>query len=91
MVAIAAERDQVAGSVVGPVAVEVVHLEDDAQRMSRGTRGTAGLRRPDPSSDRADEGEFGTAYRIPSELSHASQPRSPSNTMRRMRRMKQDP
>jgi hypothetical protein len=47
--------------------------------------------RPDPSSDRADEGEIGTAYRIPSEPSHASQPRSASTSKRRMRRKKHDP
>jgi hypothetical protein len=47
-------------------------------------------RRPDPSVNRADEGEVGTAYRIPSETSDASQPRSPSRSKRRMRRMRQD-
>jgi hypothetical protein len=46
--------------------------------------------RPDPSVDRAEEGEIGTAYRIPSETSHASQPRSPSTSKRRMRHMRQD-
>ena len=41
--------------------------------------------------DRAETGEIGTAYRIPCEPSHASQPRSPSNSRRHMRRMRQDP
>lgn len=50
-----------------------------------------GTERPDLSSDRAESDEFGTAYRIPSETSHASQPRSPSTSMRRMRHMRQDP
>jgi hypothetical protein len=47
-------------------------------------------KRPDPSVDRAENGEFGTAYWIPSESSHASQPRSRSATRRNMRRMRQD-
>ena len=47
--------------------------------------------RPDPNSDRADERWIGTAYRIPGESSHASQPSSETPTKRRMRRMKQDP
>ena len=47
--------------------------------------------RPDPSVDRADEGEIGTAYRIPGEMSHVSQPRSSSASKRRERRMRQDP
>jgi len=34
---------------------------------------------------------LGTAYRIPSETSHASHPRSPSTSRRRMRHMRQDP
>ena len=46
--------------------------------------------RPDPNVDRARNGEIGTAYRISSESSHASQPRSPSTSKRRMRRMRQD-
>ena len=46
--------------------------------------------RPDPSVDRADKGEIGTAYRIPGDPSHASQPRPPSTAKRRMRRKKQD-
>jgi hypothetical protein len=49
-----------------------------------------GNKRPDPSVDRADEGEIGTAYRIPSETSHASQPRTPRTAKRHMRRMRQD-
>lgn len=36
-------------------------------------------------------GLFGTAYRILGRSSHASQPRLPSATRRRMRRMRQDP
>ena len=35
-------------------------------------------------------GEIGTAYRIPSETSHVSQPRTRSTTKRHMRRMRQD-
>jgi Protein of unknown function (DUF402) len=53
-------------------------------------RRAAGTKEPDPSVDRADEGEIGTAYRIPGETSHVSQPRSPSTSKRRMRRMRQD-
>ncbi|MCA1588331.1 MAG: hypothetical protein LC744_06690, partial [Chloroflexi bacterium] len=34
-------------------------------------RRPAGAKVPDPSVDRAQSGEFGTAYRIPSETSHA--------------------
>jgi hypothetical protein len=49
-----------------------------------------GNKRPDLNSDRAEEGEFGTAYRIPGETSHVSQPRLPSTTKRHMRRMRQD-
>ena len=41
--------------------------------------------RPDPSSERAESAESGTAFRIPSETSHASQPRSRRTTRRRMR------
>jgi len=48
------------------------------------------MKKPDLNSDRAENGEFGTAYRIPSATSHASQPRSPSTSKRRMRRMRQD-
>jgi hypothetical protein len=48
-------------------------------------------RKPDPSVDRAETGEFGTANRIPGEASHASQPSSETPTKRRMRRKKQDP
>ena len=40
---------------------------------------------PDPSVDRAETGEFGTAYRIPGEMSHVSQPRTPSTSRRHMR------
>jgi hypothetical protein len=47
-----------------------------------------GKKKPDPSMDRAETGDFGTAYRIPSETSHASQPRSPGTLKRHM---KQDP
>jgi hypothetical protein len=50
----------------------------------------AGSEEPDPSVDRAQSGEFGTAYRIPGESSHVSQPRSPSTKKRRMRHKKQD-
>ena len=46
--------------------------------------------KPDPSADRAQSGEIGTAYRIPSKTSHVSQPRSPSTKKRRMRRMRQE-
>jgi hypothetical protein len=45
---------------------------------------------PDSRSESEIRDEIGTAYRIPSETSHASQPRSPSTSRRRMRRMKQD-
>jgi hypothetical protein len=45
---------------------------------------------PDSSVDRAQDGEGGTAYRIPSEPSHASQPRSLSPSRRPMRHKKQD-
>jgi hypothetical protein len=49
--------------------------------------GTAGATRPDPSVDRANEGEFGTAYRIPTEPSHASQSLfTEYHLQRRMRR-----
>jgi len=44
-------------------------------------------KKPDPSVDRAEEGEFGTAYRIPGESSHASHPRSRSSKKRRMSRI----
>ncbi len=58
-------------------------------------KGPAGPRRatrkPDPSVNRADEGEVGTAYRIPGEMSHVSQLRTPSASKRHMRRMRQDP
>jgi len=37
-----------------------------------------GTTKPDPSSDRAENEESGTAYRIPSETSHVSQLRAPS-------------
>jgi hypothetical protein len=47
--------------------------------------------KPDLSSDRAETGGFGTAYRIPGEMSHVSQPRSRSTSKRHMRRMRQDP
>ena len=50
-----------------------------------------GNKRPDLSSDRAEEGEIGTAYRIPGESSHASHPRSSSTARRRRRRMRQNP
>jgi hypothetical protein len=47
-------------------------------------------KRPDLSSDLAENGEIGTAYRIPGETSHASQPRTRSASRRHMRRMRQD-
>jgi len=57
----------------------------------KGASGPArATKRPDLSSDRAETGEFGTAYRIPGEASHASQPRSPSPVRRHMRRMRHD-
>jgi hypothetical protein len=46
---------------------------------------------PDSRSKSGLRDEFGTAYRIPGESSHASQPRSPSATRRHMRRMRHDP
>jgi hypothetical protein len=54
-------------------------------------RRAAGTEEPDPSVDRAQSGESGTAYRIPSETSHAPHPRSPSTSKGNMRRMRQDP
>jgi len=45
---------------------------------------------PDSRSESGLEGEIGTAYRIPDEVSHVSQPRHSSTRMRRMRRMRQD-
>jgi integrase len=53
-------------------------------------RRSAGAKEPDPSVDRAQSGEFGTAYRIPGETSHASQPRTPSTRKRNVRRMRHD-
>jgi len=53
-------------------------------------RRAEGAKESDPSVDRAENGEFGTAYRIPSEPTHVSQPRSPSTTKRHMRRMRQE-
>jgi hypothetical protein len=45
---------------------------------------------PDSRSESGLDGEIGTAYRIPSETCHASQPRQPSSAKRRMRHMRQD-
>jgi hypothetical protein len=53
--------------------------------------GRRATERPDPTVDRAQNEESGTAYRIPGETSHASQPRTPSTSKRRMRRMRQQP
>jgi Phage integrase family len=53
-------------------------------------RPAAGAEEPDPSVDRAQSGEIGTAYRIPGEMSHKTPPRTPSTTVRHMRRMRQD-
>jgi hypothetical protein len=72
---------------------------DDAAPPSDGDKGsnkgsptpTEASERPDPSVDRAENGEIGAAYRIPSEPSHASQPSSETPTKRRMRRKKQEP
>jgi hypothetical protein len=44
---------------------------------------------PDSRSESGLDEEFGTAYRIPGEMSHVSQPRTPSASKRRMRRMRQ--
>lgn len=48
-------------------------------------------RSPDSRSESGLGVKIGTAYRIPGETSHASQPRSPSTSKRHMRRMRQDP
>jgi hypothetical protein len=48
------------------------------------------MKKPDLNSERAEDGEFGTAYRIPCEPSHVSQPRSLSTKQRRMRHMRQE-
>jgi hypothetical protein len=71
---------------------------DDAAPPSDGDKGSnkgsptpaEANERPDPSVDRARNGEFGTAYRIPGESSHASQPRTPSTKKRRMRHKTED-
>jgi hypothetical protein len=71
---------------------------DGATRSDRhkgADKGASGPRRatkkPDPSVDRAESGDFGTAYRMPGDLSHVSQPSSETPTKRRMRRKRQDP
>ena len=43
------------------------------------------------STNRASKMSAGTAYRIPGETSHVSQPRSRSTSKRRMRHMRRDP
>lgn len=66
---------------------------DDAAPPSDGDKGSnkgsptsaEASERPDPSVDRARNGKIGTAYRIPGESSHASQPLSSSTSKRRMR------
>jgi hypothetical protein len=90
---------EVADAPIGPA----LWLEADAaaNRSSRADRHTGpdrgpnasrrATKKPDPNVDPAENGEIGTAYRIPGEASHASQPSSETPTKRRMRRKKQDP
>jgi Metallopeptidase family M24 len=54
--------------------------DDDGGSRSGTIRRSAGNEEARSNSDRADEGEIGTAYRIPCETSHASQPRSLNTT-----------
>jgi Phage integrase family len=60
-----------------------------ADKGARGPRRTT--KKPDPSVDRAEIGDVGTAYRIPSDLSHMYQPSSETPSKKRMRRTKHDP
>jgi hypothetical protein len=53
-------------------------------------RGSRAAKRPDPSMDRAGKGELVPHTGFQGNRFHADPPRSPSTSVRRMRRMKQD-
>jgi integrase len=66
-------------------------LSDPVRVQTRVRRIPRTRKSQNPSVNRGDEGEIGTAYQIPGETSHASQPRSRSTKKRHMRHMRQDP
>jgi hypothetical protein len=76
-----------------PFAVECRHRagRGNGKGAPKVLRAVDGQGRDDLNSDRAGPDEYGTAYRIPGETSHTSQPRLRSTSMRRMRRMEQEP
>jgi hypothetical protein len=74
-----------------PAALSLTPTEPDKGPNKGPQAGRRRIKRPDPNSDRADEGGIGTACRTPGEPSHASQPSSESPTKRRMRHKEQDP
>jgi len=65
-------------------------LSDPVRVQARVRRTPRTGKNPNPRSDRGRRKSVGTAYRIPSKTSHASQPRTRSTSKRRMRHMRQD-